>query len=76
MKEVRTVLESLNNVGIDPVKAVIGSVSDVFQWEEQKVNEMKGYLLSENFRYHYEHNAYYRMLCDNNDITPADIQDF
>ncbi|GAA3326585.1 hypothetical protein GCM10020331_063080 [Ectobacillus funiculus] len=42
----------------------------------KKVNEMKGYLLSENFRYHYEHNAYYRMLCDDNNITPADIQDF
>lgn len=76
MKDVRTVLENLNSVGIDPVKAVIGSVSNVFQWEEEKVNEMKGYLLSENFRYHYENNAYYRMLCDDSNITPADIQGF
>ncbi|AVK86911.1 LuxE family acyl-protein synthetase [Lysinibacillus sp. B2A1] len=67
-------MENLKELGINPVTAVIGSTQQLFQWDEEKVNDLKGYLISQNFKHHYENNSFYRMLCEDSGVTPADIQ--
>ncbi|WP_286923907.1 MULTISPECIES: LuxE family acyl-protein synthetase [Lysinibacillus] len=74
MVTIQAAMENLRELGINPVTAVIGSTQQLFQWDEEKVNELKGYLISQNFKYHYENNSFYRMLCEDSGITPADVQ--
>lgn len=74
MVTIQAAMENLKELGINPVTAVIGSTQQLFQWDEEKVNELKGYLISQNFKYHYENNSFYRMLCEDSGVTPADVQ--
>ncbi|MGE7112495.1 LuxE family acyl-protein synthetase [Lysinibacillus sp. NPDC047702] len=74
MVTIQAAMENLKELGINPVTAVIGSTQQLFQWDEEKVNELKGYLISQNFKHHYENNSFYRMLCEDSGVTPADIQ--
>jgi len=74
MVTIQAAMENLKEIGINPVTAVIGSTQQLFQWDEEKVNELKGYLISQNFKYHYENNSFYRMLCEDSGVTPADVQ--
>lgn len=74
MVTIQAAMENLRELGINPVTAVIGSTQQLFQWDEEKVNELKGYLISQNFKYHYENNSFYRMLCEDSGVTPADVQ--
>ncbi|MER2006141.1 MAG: LuxE family acyl-protein synthetase [Psychrobacillus sp.] len=76
MNGIKESLNSLKDLGLNPVVAAIGSASELFTWNEEQVNELKGYLIAQNFQYHYENNKYYRMLCDDQNITPLDIQGF
>ena len=74
MVTIRAAMENLEELGINPVTAVIGSTQQLFQWDEEKVNELKGYLIAQNFKHHYENNSFYRMLCEDSGVKPADIQ--
>ncbi|MGG2053299.1 LuxE family acyl-protein synthetase [Lysinibacillus pakistanensis] len=74
MVTIQAAMENLRELGINPVTAVIGSTQQLFQWDEEKVNELKGYLISQNFKYHYENNSFYRMLCEDSGVTPSDVQ--
>ncbi len=74
MVTIQAAMENLKELGINPVTAVIGSTQQLFQWDEEKVNDLKGYLISQNFKHHYENNSFYRMLCEDSGVTPADIQ--
>lgn len=74
MVTIQAAMENLKELGINPVTAVIGSTQQLFQWDEKKVNDLKGYLISQNFKHHYENNSFYRMLCEDSGVTPADIQ--
>lgn len=74
MVTIQAAMENLKELGINPVTAVIGSTQQLFQWDEEKINELKGYLISQNFKYHYENNSFYRMLCEDSGVTPADVQ--
>jgi long-chain-fatty-acid---luciferin-component ligase len=76
MENVKTVFNQLKTLGLDPVSAASTSVSSIFKWDEQKMKELKGYLISDNFKYHYENNSYYQKICNENNITPHDIQGF
>ncbi|MFJ7939601.1 LuxE family acyl-protein synthetase [Peribacillus sp. NPDC096622] len=70
------VVKNMNNLGIDPVGAVISSVKDIYTRPEKEIEEIKANLIYDNFKFHYENNAYYRGLCDEQGVTPDDVQTF
>jgi hypothetical protein len=40
-------------LSIDPVAAAITALDEIFKWEKEKQEELKGFLIAENFKYHY-----------------------
>ncbi|EON73584.1 LuxE family acyl-protein synthetase [Lysinibacillus sphaericus] len=74
MVSIQTAMENLKELGFNPVTTAIGATQQLFHWDEAKVNELKGYLIAQNFQHHYENNKFYRMLCEDSGVTPADVQ--
>lgn len=62
--------------GITPLNAMIGSTHSMFRMPFDTVNEYKGSIIAESFKYHYDHNEFYRDLCKRKDIAPEDIKGF
>jgi long-chain-fatty-acid---luciferin-component ligase len=69
-------LSQLKESGIDPLTAVMTSLDNLFRFLETEHQDIKGYLISDNFKYHYENNPHYRLICQEKGVSPVDIQTF
>jgi len=68
--------EEIRNAGLNPLGSVYTSASRVFRLPVDEQGALKASLIAENFRHHYEKNAYYRGLCEQQGVTPSDIRQF
>ncbi len=55
---------------------LIFNLEETFSKPEKEQEELKTNLIIENFRYHYENNAFYRASCENKGINIDSIQSF
>ena len=68
------VVNQLKELGLSPVKSMIGSTQEIFKKPYEEVEKLRGEVIADNFRYHYENNEFYRSVCKEKGITPDDIQ--
>jgi len=68
--------EEMRKAGLNPLGSVYTSLNGVFRLPVEEQKELKATLIAENFRFHYENNAYYRSLCELQGVTPSDIRSF
>lgn len=61
-------------LGRPTVEAVLAHVHAAFRWPLPVARSVRLALIQENFRFHYEHNRFYRKLCDGHGITPEAIR--
>lgn len=66
----------IRDAGLNPLGCLYTSVNKVFRFEIEDQQALKASLIAENFRFHYENNAYYRGLCNEHGVTPSDIRHF
>lgn len=67
---------SLKDLGIDPLKAVVSSVSELYKLPQETLNKIKSDLIIDSFHFHYDNNRYYRAACDEKGINPSHIQSY
>ncbi len=67
---------SLRDLGLDPMKAVAASVSELYRLPQAALDRLKTDLIREAFRFHYEHNRFYREACRGRDLHPDDIRGY
>jgi long-chain-fatty-acid---luciferin-component ligase len=68
--------EEIRKAGLSPLGSVYTSANRVFRLPLEEQRELKASLIAENFRIHYENNAYYRGLCEQQRVTPSDIRHY
>jgi len=68
--------EEIRKAGLNPLGSVYTSLDKVFRLPTEEQRELKASLIAENFRFHYENNAYYRSLCEQQGVTPSDIRHY
>ncbi|MBM3157883.1 MAG: LuxE family acyl-protein synthetase [Chloroflexi bacterium] len=68
--------EEIRNAGLNPLGSVYTSLSEVFKLPVEEQRALKAGIIAENFRFHYENNAYYRGLCEQQGVTPSDIRHY
>jgi len=68
--------EEIRKSGLNPLGSVYTSLNRVFRLPIEEQRALKASLIAENFRFHYENNAYYRGLCEQQRVTPSDIGSF
>ncbi len=66
----------LKQHGLDPMGAVTASQAELYRMPYQTQQEIKGWLIAENFRFHYENNAYYRELSESYHVGIDDIKSY
>ena len=66
--------EEIRKAGLHPLGSVYTSANRVFRLPIEEQRALKASLIAENFRFHYENNAYYRILCEEEGVTPSDIR--
>ena len=66
--------EEIRKAGLNPLGSVYTSLDRVFRLPIEEQKALKASLIAENFRFHYENNAYYRGLCEQQGVTPSDIR--
>ena len=64
----------LREAGLNPLGSVYTSIHGVFLLPTEDQRALRGDLIAENFRFHYENNTYYRGLCERQAVTPSDIR--
>jgi long-chain-fatty-acid---luciferin-component ligase len=67
-------LTEVRSVGLNPLGCVYTSLNRVYRLGTEKQQALRASLIAENFRFHYDSNAYYRSLCEQEGVTPPDIQ--
>lgn len=75
-KKYREALQAVQQVGLDPLSTIMTSADEIFKLSEEAHKEIKGYLVADSFRHHYENNVHYRKICDDRGVTPSHIQTF
>jgi len=70
------IVTQLKEMGLSPVNAVLGSATELFRMPFEHANEIKGQIIADNFKHHYENNAFYRSVCEEKGVTPDDIRGF
>ncbi|WP_347330757.1 hypothetical protein [Marinimicrobium locisalis] len=60
--------------GLDPLKVLLGSVSELFQLDDNTLENIKFYVIKEAFYRHYNNNDFYRNSCKEKNIHPDDIK--
>ena len=68
--------EEMRKAGLNPLGSVYTSLNRVFRFPIEEQRALKASLIVENFRFHYENNAYYRSLCELQGVKPSDIRSF
>lgn len=72
----RTLLNNLSSIGLNPLTAVVSSVSDLYRLPQDTLDALKTDLIVDSYRFHYERNAYYRNACLEKGIHPDDIRTY
>lgn len=68
--------EEIRKAGLNPLGCVYTSLDKVLRLPIEEQRELKASLIAENFRFHYENNAFYRGLCVQQGITPPDVRHY
>jgi long-chain-fatty-acid---luciferin-component ligase len=68
--------EEIRKAGLNPLGCVYTSLDKVLRLPVEEQKELKASLIAENFRFHYENNAFYRGLCEQQGVTPSDIRHY
>ena len=68
--------EEIRKAGLNPLGSVYTSLNKVFRLPVAEQRALKASLIAENFRFHYENNAYYRGLCEQQGVTPSDVRHY
>ena len=75
-KDYQRLFAEIHDAGLNPLGCVYTSLNKVFKLSIEEQQALKASLIVENFRFHYENNAYYRRLCEEQGVTPSDIRSF
>lgn len=70
----RDSIQCLRDLGLDPMKAMAASVSELYRMPQAALDGIKTDLIREAFRFHYENNRYYREACLARALSPEDIR--
>ncbi len=65
---------NLRQSGLDPLKVLLGSVSELFKLDDKALDNIKLYVIKEAFEHHYNNNDFYRNSCKEKNVKPDDIQ--
>ncbi|MBH5318814.1 LuxE family acyl-protein synthetase [Paenibacillus sp. GSMTC-2017] len=76
MSTMKQLFQNMKDLNLDPVSMIAASTREMFRWERKDAEEMIGYLMANNFKYHYEKNTFYRKICDERGVTPEQVQGF
>ncbi|MFD0588621.1 LuxE family acyl-protein synthetase [Paenibacillus sp. GCM10027627] len=76
MSKMKELFQNMKDLNLDPVSMVAASTREMFQWERSDAEELTGYLMADNFKYHYENNTFYRKICDEKGVSPEQVQGF
>lgn len=68
--------ENIRNAGLSPINTMVGNIHNLFDMPFETVNDYKGSVIADNFKYHYDNNEFYRDLCNRKGIEPKDIKGF
>lgn len=66
----------LRQLGLDPLTSIVASVSELYRMPQPQLEAIKGALIADNFRFHYENNRFYREACVSKGVHPDQIQGF
>src|ERR1035437_9322844 len=69
-------VSSIRQLGLDPLASAVASVSDLYRMPQEDLNQIKGELIAEAFRHHYQNNTYYREACKSKGVHPDQITCF
>jgi long-chain-fatty-acid---luciferin-component ligase len=69
-------LTEIRDAGLNPLGCVYTSLDRVYRFPVEVQHVLKTNIIAENFRFHYQNNAYYRRLCEEQVVTPSDIRHF
>lgn len=69
-------LEDLKDHGMNPLGSVVSSLHNLYRMPTETQEKVKGLLLVDSFRHHYENNSYYRAMCERAGVTPDDVKTF
>ena len=67
---------TLRESGLNPLKALSGSVKELFQLDDHDLEKVKFDVTKEAFEFHYKNNEFYRIACDEKNVNPDDINQF
>lgn len=70
------IAQQLRDLGLNPINTLVGSTHQLYKMPFDLVNEYKGSVIAENFKYHYENNEFYRSVCDKKKVTPEEVKGF
>jgi long-chain-fatty-acid---luciferin-component ligase len=70
------IVSTLKQLGLDPLAAVVASVSELYRMPDEQLKSVKTALIADSFRHHYKNNAFYRNACDAKGVHPDQIQSF
>lgn len=76
MSKMIDLYHSLKKANINPLKAMLGSISEIYRLPDDELNCLKALLISDSFRFHYEHNKFYRDSCGEKGVKPDDIKTY
>jgi long-chain-fatty-acid---luciferin-component ligase len=67
-------LTEIRDAGLNPLGCVYAALDKVYRFAPEDQQALKVDLIAENFRFHYENNAYYRGLCEEQGVAPPAIR--
>ena len=76
MSQFFDLFQSAKQAGLNPLKVALTSVSELYRLPDDELNELKGILISDSFKFHFENNEFYRNSCMDKNVTPDDISGF
>lgn len=65
---------TLRQLGLDPLKSAAASVSELYRMPQDRLDRLKAALIADSFRFHHEHNRYYREACEARGVHPDQIR--
>ncbi|MET0382369.1 MAG: LuxE family acyl-protein synthetase [Burkholderiaceae bacterium] len=74
--QVQEIFSPLRELGLNPLPAIVASVSELYRMPQAQLDALKAALIVESFAFHYENNRFYRQACDSKDVHPSQIRGF